>query len=252
MRMRRKKWARPELSVCPYFMKDPSKNRGHWAERFERPEQPFWLELGCGKGTYAARVAADHPEINLLAIDIKSDILAVARRNIQAVYAEAGRPVDNLRLTAYEIGIIHTLLAPEDTVDRICINFCNPWPHTGHRKKRLTHPKQLVLYASFLRDGTEIHFKTDDDDLFRDSLEYFTQWGFPVTYVTWDLHESGRTDSPSTEHEEMFTAQGIKTKFLIARYCGEATDRQIEKMLSQYPKFAPAKVPEGVFKPEIV
>ena len=125
MRMRRKKWARPELSVCPYFMKDPSKNRGHWAEQFERPEQPFWLELGCGKGTYAARVAADHPEINLLAIDIKSDILAVARRNIQAVYAEAGRPVDNLRLTAYEIGIIHTLLAPEDTVDRICINFCN-------------------------------------------------------------------------------------------------------------------------------
>ena len=97
MRMRRKKWARPELSVCPYFMKDPSKNRGHWAEQFERPEQPFWLELGCGKGTYAARVAADHPEINLLAIDIKSDILAVARRNIQAVYAEAGRPVDNLR-----------------------------------------------------------------------------------------------------------------------------------------------------------
>lgn len=71
MRMRRKKWARPELSVCPYFMKDPSKNRGHWAEQFERPEQPFWLELGCGKGTYAARVAADHPEINLLAIDIK-------------------------------------------------------------------------------------------------------------------------------------------------------------------------------------
>lgn len=45
----------------PYFMKDPSKNRGHWAEQFERPEQPFWLELGCGKGTYAARVAADHP-----------------------------------------------------------------------------------------------------------------------------------------------------------------------------------------------
>ena len=109
-----------------------------------------------------------------------------------------------------------------------------------------------MLYASFLRDGAEIHFKTDDDDLFRDSLEYFTQWGFPVTYVTWDLHESGRTDSPSTEHEEMFTAQGIKTKFLIASYCGEATDRQIEKMLSQYPKFAPAKVPEGVFKPEIV
>ena len=86
-----------------------------------------------------------------------------------------------------------------------------------------------MLYAGFLREGAEIHFKTDDDDLFRDSLEYFTQWGFPVTYVTWDPHESGRTDSPSTEHEEMFTAQGIKTKFLIARYCGRGDrppDRQ--------------------------
>lgn len=69
--------------------------------------------------------------------------------------------------------------------------------------------------------------------------------GLPVTYVTWDLHRERRTDSPSTEHEEMFTAQGIRTKFLIARYCGEATDRQIEAMLSRYPKFAPAKVPRA-------
>ena len=223
MRMRRKKWARPELSVCPYFMKDPSKNRGHWAEQFERPEQPFWLELGCGKGTYAARVAADHPEINLLAIDIKSDILAVARRNIQAVYAEAGRPVDNLRLTAYEIGIIHTLLAPEDTVDRICINFCNPWPKKKHKKKRLTYPRQLFFYQEFLKNGGEIWFKTDDDELFEESLTYFNMCGFTQEYITYDLAASGFAENIVTEHENMFMEQGIKIKFLIAKNHGRVS-----------------------------
>ena len=127
MRMRRKKWARPELAVCPYFIKDPSRHRGEWAAQFER-KAPIHLELGCGKGTFAARLAADHPEINYMAIDIKSDILAVARRNVQQVFAQTGRPVDNLKLMAYEIQLIHTLMAPEDTVDRIYINFCNPWP----------------------------------------------------------------------------------------------------------------------------
>ena len=183
MRMRRKKWARPELAVCPYFVKDPTRFRGQWAAQFEQPG-PIHLELGCGKGTFAARMAADHSEINYMAIDIKSDILAVARRNVQQVFHEAGRPVDNLKLMAYEIQLIHKLMAPEDTVDRIYINFCNPWPRTAHHKKRLTHPKQLVLYATFLRDGGEIHFKTDDGELFRDSQEYLTQWGFDLRYIT--------------------------------------------------------------------
>ncbi|MBS4784635.1 MAG: tRNA (guanosine(46)-N7)-methyltransferase TrmB [Clostridiales bacterium] len=251
MRMRRKKWARPELAVCPYFVKDPSRHRGEWAAQFER-KAPIHLELGCGKGTFAARLAADHPEINYMAIDIKSDILAVARRNVQQVFAQTGRPVDNLKLMAYEIQLIHTLMAPEDTVDRIYINFCNPWPRTAHHKKRLTHPKQLVLYATFLRDGGEIHFKTDDDELFRDSQEYLTQWGFDLRYVTYDLHESGWQGSPSTEHEEMFSAQGIKTKFLVAVYRKDYTDRRIAEMLRRFPKYAPPQVPDGVFRPEIV
>ena len=250
MRMRRKKWARPELSVCPYFVKDPARCFGHWAEQFERAG-PIHLELGCGKGTFAARLAADHPEINYMAIDIKSDILAVARRNIEEVFSAEQRPVDNLKLMAYEIQMIHKLIAPTDKIDRIYINFCNPWPTKSDNKKRLTHPKQLVLYSSFLQDGAEIHFKTDDDALFQDSLEYFTQWGFAVTYLTHDLHASGYQDSPSTEHEERFTAQGIPTKFLIARYCKTSTDAQIAKQLELFPKYRPAVIPDGIFKPEI-
>ena len=83
MRMRFKPYARPELNACPFSASDPIAHKGSWHHSFARPAQPMYMELGCGKGTYAARVAADHPEINLLAIDIKSDILAVARRNIQ-------------------------------------------------------------------------------------------------------------------------------------------------------------------------
>lgn len=251
MRMRRKKWARPELAVCPYFAKNPAQYRGHWHETFAQ-KAPIHLELGCGKGTFVAQLALDHPENNYMAIDIKSDILAVARRNVEAYFARAGREVTNLQLMAYEIQLIHNLIAPEDVVERLYINFCNPWPRTAHHKKRLTHPKQLVLYSSFLADGAEIWFKTDDDELFRDSQEYFTQWGFDLRYVTYDLHESGFEGSPTTEHEEMFTAQGIKTKFLIAVYRKDYTDKVMEKKLEQYPKYRPAQVPMDVFAPEVL
>lgn len=251
MRMRRKKWARPELKVCPYFIKDPSRFRGRWHEMFCR-SAPLHLELGCGKGTFAAALAVAHPENNYMAIDIKSDILAVARRNVEQSFVRAGREVDNLLLMAYEIQLIHNLIAQQDVVQRIYINFCNPWPKPPHHKKRLTHPKQLVLYSAFLADGAEIWFKTDDDQLFRDSQEYLTQWGFDLRYVTYDLHESGFEGSPATEHEEKFTAQGIKTKFLIARFDKGYTTEVIERMLQDHPRYRPVQVPKEAFSPEIL
>lgn len=246
MRIRRKPWARPELAACPYFIDTPPTHRGHWRQQFARPEAPLWLELGCGKATFAGAVALAQPEVNLLAVDIKSEVLAVGRRNVEKLFAPSGRVVDNLLLMSHEIELLQLLLAPEDRVERIFINFCNPWPRTAQHKKRLTHPKQLLLYGSLLEEGAELWFKTDDDQLFQDSIEYFTQWGFPILYLTWDLHNSGFTGfSPSTEHEEMFTAQGIPTKFLIARYEGARTDAILAKQLASHPKFRPQSVPEA-------
>lgn len=221
MRMRRKPWARPELAACPYCYdensNDPTQYRGRWAGQFARPQQPLWLELGCGKGGFAAALALREPQVNLLAVDIKSEVLAVARRTTEAAFAAAGRPVDNLRFAAHEICLAERLLGPGDDVRRIYINFCNPWPKDSHHKRRLTHPRQLVLYRDFLADGGEIWFKTDDDGLFDDSLGYFADAGFEVTWQTRDLHAAEPAWNLRTEHEEMFSAGGVAIKALIAR-----------------------------------
>ena len=103
-----------------------------------------------------------------------------------------------------------------DAVNRIHINFCNPWSKNTHRKRRLTHPVQLIQYNSFLAPGGQIWFKTDDLPLFADSVRYFEQCGFNVVYLTNDLHGSGFLQNIETEHEKLFSSQGMKINFLIA------------------------------------
>ena len=215
MRMRHKAYARPELEACPFFIGDPERWKGRWQKAFDQP-RPLVLELGCGKGAYAAAMAAAHPEINYLAVDYLSDVLVLAKRRVEEAYAAAGRPVDNCRLTALNIQWIDADLGPEDVVERIHINFCNPWPKVGHKKRRLTHPRQLQHYRAFLRDGGEVWFKTDDDGLYRESLEYFAQCGFSLRYQTLDLHAQEPSWNLRTEYEERFSAQGVPIKALIA------------------------------------
>ncbi|GAA0125512.1 MULTISPECIES: tRNA (guanosine(46)-N7)-methyltransferase TrmB [Clostridium] len=215
MRMRRKPWARPELESCDFFVTKPSEHKGKWKESFKKV-QPLYLELGCGKGTFIAVHAAENKNINYIAIDIKDEVLVLAKRNIENAVDEKGRKVDNVKLMAQEIGLIEEMLNEEDEIEKIYINFCNPWPKEKHKKRRLTHTRQLNKYKTFLKKNGEIWFKTDDDELFEESLEYFKECKFNIKYITYDLHKSDFEGNVVTEHEEMFTAQGIKTKFLIA------------------------------------
>ena len=218
MRIRRKPWARTELFACPFCINEEEKAAvaGHWQEQFAHP-QPLWLELGCGKGQFMASLASSHPEINFIAIDIKSEVLVLAKRKIEAAYAKCQLPLDNIRILSQDIERIHTLLLPRDQVERIYINFCNPWSQKAkHRKRRLTHPRQLEQYKTFLAPGGEIWFKTDDESLFADSVHYFEECGFSIRYQTLDLHHSGFEGNIPTEHEAMFSEQGIPIKFLIA------------------------------------
>ena len=214
--MRLKKWARPELAVCPYFKKAPWELQGQWHKQF-LVRQPLFIELGCGKGGFLSQAALDHPEINFLGIDMISDVLGVARRRIERDFSKACRPVSNLLLTSWDISRIDLILSPADQTDRIFINFCNPWYKPKQYKKRLTHTRQLLKYREFLKDGGEIWFKTDDEELFAHSLRYFSEAGFTIEYQTPDLHQSGFTPNYRTEHEEMYAAQGVKIKFLIAK-----------------------------------
>ena len=201
MRMRRKPWARPELESCKFFIQNPSEYKGRWKEFFGN-DKPMYMELGCGKGTFMAVHGSENPDINYITVDIKDEVLVL----------------DNVALMSQEILLIDNMLDENDVIERIYINFCNPWPKERHKKRRLTHTRQLEKYKKFLKSGAEIWFKTDDDELFEESLEYFKESNLEIKYITYDLHNSGFEGNVTTEHEEMFTAQGIKTKFLIAIY----------------------------------
>ena len=215
MRIRHKPWARPELEACPFFEDDAAARKGSWKSAFKK-NQPLYLELGCGKGGFAAQIALENPDKNFLAVDIKSDMLGVARRNIVKLFGENDREVNNLIITAFNVEQIENMLSQEDEIERIYINFCNPWPRSKHNKRRLTYPIKLEKYKQFLRKGGEIRFKTDDLPLFNDSLEYFKQTGYEIIYKTNDLHNSDVTDNILTEHEIMFSEEGIKINYCIA------------------------------------
>lgn len=216
MRIRRKAWVRPELEESNFFVDIPADNKGKWASCFSK-QQPIHMELGCGKGTFISKLACKNSSINYIAIDIKSEMLGLTKRNIEKEYSKSNREIDNVLITAQEIELIQNVFAENDVVDRIYINFCNPWPKARHNKKRLTHTKQLEKYKIFLKPGGEIYFKTDDDNLFLASQRYFKEAGFEIQKLTYDLHSEKNIENIETEHEIMFTNQGIKIKALIAK-----------------------------------
>ncbi len=216
MRIRYKKWARPELEASPFYVDNPEIKRGKWRDCFKDPSLPLYLELGCGKGNFISQMASKHKEANFIAIDLIDAMLGLAKRNIEKTYNEKNMEIDNIYITRFDIERINLIFSKEDHIDRIYINFCNPWPRGKHHKKRLTHTKQLQKYKEFLKSGAKIYFKTDDDNLFFDSLEYFKQEGFEIVKKTEDLHsEADFWENIETEHEEMFTNQGIKIKAAI-------------------------------------
>ena len=205
MHMRTKKWAKPELAVCPYFTDEPETKRGRWRAQFER-EQPLYLELGCGKGVSTAAMVKDNPTINYVVMDITCNVLGDTRRNIEKAFD--GEPVKNVMIARYDISYIEKVFAPEDRVERIYINFCNPWTkRPKYAKRRLTHGNFLKLYRRVLKDGGQIHFKTDNAPLFAWSVEEIPQFGFTLSEVTDDLHANGPVGI-MTGYEEKFYALG--------------------------------------------
>lgn len=218
MRIRYKKWARPELEASEYYIDDPEEWKGKWKELFINSENPINLELGCGKGQFISELASDNLNINYIAIDLIDAMLGLARRNVEETYCKKKFKPYNILLTRYDIERILDILEEKDNIKRIYINFCNPWPKGKHRKKRLTHTRQLEKYKQFLSENGEIYFKTDDDDLFNSSIIYFEESGFEIEAKTYDLHNEPIFDKNiQTEHEKMFSEQGIKIKALIAK-----------------------------------
>mgnify|MGYP000307294483 CR=1 FL=1 len=158
MRMRKKPWARPELEACKFFIQNPSEYKGRWKEFFGN-DKPIYMELGCGKGTFMAVHGSENPDKNYITIDIKDEVLVLAKRNIEAAYEKKGQEIDNVALMSQEIAIIDNMLGDGDEISRIYINFCNPWPKDRHKKRRLTHPRQIEKYKKFLKNVNELNLE---------------------------------------------------------------------------------------------
>lgn len=215
MRIRCKPWAKPELEACDFCVNEPDELKGKWRENFKN-DAPLYLELGCGKGGFISQAAPDNTDINYIAVDIKNEMLVLAKRKLEEAYKEKNLDTDNVKIFIKNIEQIDNVFDENDKIDRIYINFCNPWPKAKHKKRRLTHFRQLEKYKTFLNG--EIWFKTDDDELYDESFEYFDQAGFDILFQTRDLHTSEYMDrNYITEHEKMFTEEGKKIKFLIAK-----------------------------------
>ena len=218
MRIRYKKWARPELEASKFYVDNPEEYKGKWKEFFKNPNNPIHLELGCGKGLFISELASENLDINYIAIDLIDAMLGLAKRNIENTYREKNIEPQNIAITRFDIERIPLILDKKDNIKRIYINFCNPWPRGKHRKKRLTHTKQLENYKTFISGDAEIYFKTDDDDLFNSTLDYMKESGFEILSKTYDLHsEPIFENNIETEHEKMFSEQGIKIKALISK-----------------------------------
>lgn len=214
MRIRHKPWAKPELEACPFYIHDPQEHMGSWKNLFNDPEKPLYVELGCGKGGFISQAAPAHPEVNFIAMDIKNEMLVLAKRKIEKAYEEKNASIDNVKIAIQNIERIDLSWNESDKADRIYINFCNPWPKKKHKKRRLTYTRQLLNYKKFLKG--ELWFKTDDDELFEESFEYFAEAGYRIKYKTFDLHSESPYENFVTEHEKMFSDEGKKIKFLIA------------------------------------
>lgn len=215
MRIRRKKWAQKELEESKFYIDKPEEFKGKWNEKFIN-KQPLHIELGCGKGLFISSLASKHKNVNYIAVDMIEAMLGLSKRNIEQAY-NFEYP-ENLFLIRANVEKLVEVFDKKDLVERIYINFCNPWPKKKHNKKRLTHPRQLVQYKELLKENGEIYFKTDSDELFEASLEYFNEAEFKIITKTYDLHnEPIFEENIVTEHEKMFSDEGIKIKALIAK-----------------------------------
>ncbi|MCM1567290.1 MAG: tRNA (guanosine(46)-N7)-methyltransferase TrmB [Candidatus Dehalobacter alkaniphilus] len=210
MRLRRKRSAKLELEKDTKTILAPAECKGKWNEVFDNND-PVHLELGCGRGDFIASLAGKTENINYIAIDSYPEVLVCVLRKLNQ------SKLPNVRLVSMRIEDTDSIFG-QDEIDKIYINFCNPWPSKRHHKRRLTHPNFLRKYQTFVKKGSEVWFKTDDEPLFEDSLQYFQETGFQELYRTYDLHQSGFEENIMTEYETKFTGQGIKIKFAVFKY----------------------------------
>ncbi len=201
MRMRKKKNLIPRMERCgDRLIRDPYGRPGKWRELMPQARE-LRLELGCGKGRFTAGTAAAEPDVLFIAVERVPDAMVVAMERC------VREGLTNVFFVDANADQLPAFFAPGEA-DRIYINFCDPWPSNRHAKRRLTHGNFLRLYRQVLKMGGQIHFKTDNQELFTFSLEELPQFGFELSEITRDLHADGPV-GVMTDYEAKFYDQGL-------------------------------------------
>lgn len=201
MRLRNKPWAQERMDENPnYVIPNPEEMKGKWQQAFSKP-QPIHIEIGSGKGRFITEMAKANPEINYIGIEVYKSIIVDALDRAIAV------DVPNVKLLNVNANDLEKYFDIHE-VDRVYLNFSDPWPKTRHEKRRLTYSSFLKKYENILVRKGEIHFKTDNQGLFEYSLMSFSEYGLLLKYVSLDLHNSGFEGNIMTEYEQKFSEKG--------------------------------------------
>ncbi len=191
-----------ETDLSAELKKAGDKMKGHWAEIFGR-QAPLHVELGTGKGKFISEMAQRHPEINFVGIEAQQDVLYYVAQKVRE------KKLTNVKLLVFDVNHLLEIFATGE-INRLYINFCDPWPKVRHAKRRLTHTDFLEKYRQVLGKQGEIFFKTDNRILFDFSLEQFAQSNLTLDKVTFDLHSNNDIDNIMTEYETKFSGMGTK------------------------------------------
>mgnify|MGYP001121058422 CR=1 FL=1 len=213
MRMRKKRNLIPRMERCAALLvKEPALHRSRWRSDFPG-FQELHLEIGCGRGRFTVEIAKQNPHVFFIAIERVADAMIIGlERAMEEV-------LTNIRFITQDASNLLEFFG-EGELDRIYLNFSDPWPGKRHAKRRLTSERFLPVYKKILRPGGAIHFKTDNNELFEYSLGTFQEAGFALSEITRNLHERGPVGA-MTDYEMKFHAQGVSINRCVATFIGE-------------------------------
>ncbi len=211
MRLRKVKNADQMIGEHPGLMiTEPELHFGKWQDEFGNPN-PIQIEIGTGKGQFIVEMATRYPNINFIGIEKFASVM------VRAMQKGLAANLPNLKLILADAESIETMFAPRE-INRIFLNFSDPWPKNRHAKRRLTHPLFLEKYRILLAQGGEIRYKTDNYPFYADSLIWFVESGLAIEQMSLDLHSELEIDNVMTEFETKFVADGLPIYYIRATF----------------------------------
>ena len=213
MRIRRKPWAENEFNTNKNYIQNPYDLKGKWKTFFNN-SNPIHIEIGCGKGQFITTMSKLNPDINYIAIERQSMVIVSALKNGRE--KNVGK---NLAFFTADVENLRNFFEPSE-IERIYINFCDPWPNKKKwAKRRLTHRNFLKIYSDIFGENSELFFKTDSRILFEFSLnEFESQENWKMKNICLDLHNSEFEGNIMTEYEEKFSSKGMPIFRLEANF----------------------------------